>query len=146
MATNALFPISLSTTCTGHACDTAQYQWTLIRVDSLGYEMEEISLTRAKMKTDFNLPVMVFKEKQLHGTFYYQFKVTVTQNNGPDGMAGYEFTMNGRPYEGTCSVQPQSGEALSTNFKFDCGTGWQVSKDQDRLGTGNIAFGTSSIK
>ena len=143
MATNTLFPISLSTTCTGHACDTAQYHWTLIRVDSLGYEMEEISLTRAKMKTDLNLPVMVLKEKQLRGTLYYRFKVTVTQNNSPDGMADYDFTMNGRPHVGSCGVQPQSGEALSTNFKFDCGSGWRVSKNQNRLGTGNIAFGTS---
>lgn len=126
-ATNPSFRISLSTTCTGHACNSASYQWKLVRVDSTGCELGEISLTRAKTQTDLHLPGIVFKENQLYGGLTYRFKVTVTPESGPAGMAAYQFKMNDPPRVGDCTIPIQSGGALMTFFEFNCSMEWSVS-------------------
>ena len=118
--------ISLTTTCTGHACDNARYQWQLVTVDPLtDDELSEINLTRDMTKTELNLPSIIIKENKLAGGSIYRLKVTVSHNNGPAGNAVYQFRMNAPPHSGQCTVSPENGEALVTKFNFKC-TGWLV--------------------
>lgn len=116
--------ISLTTTCTGHACKAAKYLWQLVSVHADGNEIKE-TLTRDMTQTDLNLPGIIIKENELSEGLVYLLKVTVTQDNGPAGMAAYDFTMNTPPHSGQCTVTPETGDALKTRFDFEC-TGWQV--------------------
>ena len=118
----------MTTTCAGHACNTAKYQWQLVTVDSNGDEHSEISLTRDMTETELDLPGIIIKGNQLNETgpsFFYRLKVTVSQDNGPSGNAAYQFRMNAPPSPGTCTVTPDTGVALKTEFVFTC-SGWQV--------------------
>ena len=125
---NPSIRIRLTTTCTGHACDNANYQWQLVTVDSDGNEVSE-SLTRDMTQTELNLPGIIIKADQLPVGFTYRLKATVTPEIGPEGNAAYQFRMNAPPHSGQCTVSPGSGKALTTQFAFNC-TGWQVSEDQ----------------
>ena len=116
--------ISLTTTCTGHACDTAMYQWQLVSLDPYGDEIIE-RLTRNMTRTDLNIPSIIIKGNQLFEGPTYRLKVTVTQPNGPAGIAAYQFRVNSPPKPGQCTVSPERGEALKTKFEFRC-SGWQV--------------------
>ncbi|KAJ7340518.1 hypothetical protein OS493_003270 [Desmophyllum pertusum] len=120
--------ISVTTTCTGQACNTAKYQWQLVTVNSNGDELRVIILTRDKTETDLNLPGIIIKDNQLtqldDSSLFYQLKVSVSQDNGPSGNAAYQFRMNAPPSSGRCTVTPQTGEALKTKFDFIC-SGWQ---------------------
>ena len=117
--------ISLTTTCTGHACDAATYQWQLVSLHpSNDTEIKE-SLTRDMTDTELNLPSIIIKANQLTGGFTYRLKVTATPGIGPAGNAAYQFGMNAPPHSGLCTVSPRTGEALRTKFDFRC-TGWQV--------------------
>lgn len=116
--------ISLTTTCTGHACKAAKYLWQLVSVHADGNEIKE-TLTRDMTQTDLNLPGIIIKENELSEGLVYLLKVTVTQDNGPAGMAAYDFKINAPPHSGQCTVTPETGDALTTRFDFEC-TGWQV--------------------
>ena len=87
------------------------------------------SLTREMTQTELNLPGITIKADQLPGGFTYRLKATVTPEIGPEGNAAYQFRMNAPPHSGQCTVSPGSGEAMTTQFAFNC-TGWQVSEDQ----------------
>ena len=79
-------------------------------------------------ETELDLPGIIIKANQLTDllpSLYYQLKVIVSQDNGPSGNAAYQFRMNSPPRPGTCTVTPDSGVALKTEFVFIC-TGWQV--------------------
>ena len=116
--------ISLTTMCTGHACDAVKYQWQLVSLHPNGNELKE-SLTRDMTHTELNLPGIIIKENQLPGGFTYLLKLTATPGIGPAGNAAYQFRMNAPPHSGQCTVSPGSGEALKTKFEFRC-TGWKV--------------------
>ena len=120
--------ISVTTTCKGLACRTATYQWQLVIVNSIGDELREIILTRNMTETDLDLPGIIIKEDQLlqlDSNLFYRLKVKVSQYDGPAGHAAYQFRMNGPPSPGNCTVTPEYGQALKTEFVFIC-TGWQV--------------------
>ena len=104
-----------------------KYQWQLFTVNSNGNELSEISLTRDMTETELDLPGIIIKSDQLVGGMLYRLKVTATPDNGPLGSAAYQFRTNAPPHSGQCTVTPGSGEALKTNFAFNC-SGWQVSK------------------
>lgn len=79
-------------------------------------------------ETELDLPGIIIKANQLtdlNSSLYYQLKVYVSQDNGPSGNAAYQFRMNAPPRPGTCTVTPESGVTLKTEFVFSC-TGWQV--------------------
>ncbi|KAJ7340521.1 hypothetical protein OS493_003275 [Desmophyllum pertusum] len=119
--------ISVTTTCTGQACNTAKYQWQLVTVNSNGDKLNVIILTRDKTETDLNLPGIIIKDNQLTqlaSSLFYLLKVQVSQDNGPSGNAAYQFRMNAPPSSGWCTVKPETGEALKTKFDFIC-SGWQ---------------------
>lgn len=103
------------------------YQWKLFTVNSYGDELSEISLSRDMTETELDLPRIIIKSDQLVGGMLYRLKVTATPDNGPLGSAAYQFRTNAPPHSGQCTVTPRSGEALKTNFVFNC-SGWQVSK------------------
>lgn len=117
--------ISLSTTCTGLACSTAEYQWQLFTVDSSDVELSEIILTRDMTQSELNLSGIIIKANQLAGGLSYRLKVTASPDYGPPGNAAYQFRMNAPPHSGQCTVTPGTGDALKTNFAFNC-SGWQV--------------------
>ena len=119
--------ISLTTKCTGHACDAAKYQWQLVSLHpSHGAEIKE-GLTRDMTDTELNLPGIIIKANQLNGSFTYRLKVTATPGIGPAGNAAYQFRMNAPPHSGLCTVSSGNEKALNTKFEFRC-TGWQVRK------------------
>ena len=124
--------ISVITTCTGHRCNTAVYQWQLVAVDSNGDQLSEINLTRDMTEIELDLPDIIIKGDQLAGGMLYRLKATATPDHGPAGSAAYQFRTNAPPHSGQCTVSPGSGEALKTNFAFNC-TGWEVSGNQCRL-------------
>ena len=121
--------ISVTTTCTGQACKTAKYQWQLFTVNSNGDELSEISLTRDMTETDLDLSGIIIKRNQLaplkQQSFQYRLEVNVSQDEGPSGNAAYQFRMNDPPRHGNCTVTPTIGEALKTEFVFNC-INWEV--------------------
>ena len=79
-------------------------------------------------ETELDLPGIIIKPDQLtdlSSSLYYQLKVNVSQDKGPSGYAAYQFRMNAPPRPGTCTVTPETGVALKTEFVFIC-TGWQL--------------------
>lgn len=116
--------ISLITTCSGHACDTAKYQWQLVSLDSHGLESPEI-LERDMTQTELNISGIIVKANKLKGGFTYRLKVNTV--NEPQGIAAYQFTINAPPQLGKCTVTPKTGEALKIKFNFKC-SGWEVRK------------------
>ena len=90
--------------------------------------MHEISLTRNMTETDLGLSGTIIKANQLlqlDSNLFYRLKVKVSQHDGPAGHAAYQFRMNAPPSPGNCTVTPEYGQALKTEFVFLC-TGWQV--------------------
>ena len=121
--------ISIATTCKGPACQTATYHWQLVIVDSTGSELQENILTRNMTETDMDLPGIIIKANQLQPLIvserFYRLKVLVSQDDGPDGNAAYQFRVNAPPSPGNCTVTPTNGQALKTAFAFSC-IDWQV--------------------
>ena len=121
--------ISVATTCTGQACKKAKYQWQLFTVNSSGDELSEISLTRNMTETDLDFSGIIIKRNQLaplkQQSFQYRLEVNVSQDEGPSGNAAYQFRMNDPPRHGNCTVTPTIGEALKTEFVFNC-INWEV--------------------
>ena len=120
--------ISVATTCTGQACNTAKYQWQLFTVNSNGDELSETPLTRDMTETDLDLPGIIIKKNQLAPlgqNWFYRLEVSVSQDDGPSGNAAYQFRMNDAPRHGNCTVTPTNGEALKTEFVFIC-TNWEA--------------------
>lgn len=125
---NPSIRLSLSTTCTGQACNTAKYQWQLVTVNSNGNKVSETSLTRDMTETDLDLPGIIIKGNQLtalDSSLFYRLNVRLPQDNGPSGNAAYQFRVNAAPRPGRCTVTPDKGVALKTEFVFIC-IGWQV--------------------
>ena len=120
--------ISLTTTCTGHACKTAKYQWKLVTVNSNGGDVTKLRLMREMTETGLNLTGIIIKKnqlRQLDSNLFYRLEVKVSQQDGSPGYAAYQFRMNAPPTPGKCTVTPTSGNALKTQFVFTC-IGWQV--------------------
>ena len=120
--------ISVTTTCTGEACNTAKYQWQLFTVNLNVDEVNEIPLTRDMTETDLDLPGIIIKGNQLPPRdphLFYRLEVSVSQDVGPSGIAAYQFKINAPPSDGVCTVTPTNGEALKTKFGFIC-TNWKA--------------------
>lgn len=83
-------------------------------------------------ETELHLPDIIIKRDQLAGGMLYRLKVTATPEHGPAGSVAYQCRTNAPPHSGQCTVSPRSGEALKTNFAFNC-TGWQVSGNHELL-------------
>ena len=85
------------------------------------------SLTRNMTQSDLDLPGLSIKANQLNEGLTYQLKVTASPEDGPAGNAAYQFEMNAPPQNGSCTVSPESGEALVTTFAVIC-KDWKVRK------------------
>ena len=76
-----------------------------------------------------DLPGIIIKANQLQPLIvserFYRLKVLVSQDDGPDGNAAYQFRVNAPPSPGNCTVTPTNGQALKTAFAFSC-IDWQV--------------------
>ncbi|XP_068717189.1 polycystin-1-like protein 2 [Montipora capricornis] len=130
--------LALQTSCAGYACETARYKWLLISLDPLGNETNEV-LTPDMTLTGLNLPGIIIKENKLAaGNLTYRLKVITTQDDGPAGIAAYQFTMNAPPVGGSCTVKPLRGRALNKSFDFQC-SDWQ---DRDKPLTYQFAYKT----
>ena len=133
--------ISLTTTCTGHACKAAKYQWKLVTVNSNGGDVTKLPLTRDMTETGLNLTGIIIKKnqlRQLNSNLFYRLEVKVSQHDGSPGYAAYQFRMNAPPTPGKCTVTPTSGNALKTMFVFTC-IGWQVRLNREcRLNCDNV--------
>ena len=119
--------ISLTTECSGDPCESAKYHWQLNVVNSSGVEVNDKQLTD-KAETNLNSTGIVIKKNQLGELppgHFYQLKVEVSQQGEPPGYATYQFRINAPPQHGSCSVTPTKGEALKTQFKFEC-RNWKV--------------------
>ena len=119
--------ISLTTECTGDPCERAKYHWKLNVVHFGGVEVNDKQLTD-KAETNLNSTGIVIKKNQLGELppgHFYQLKVEVSQQGEPPGYATYQFRINAPPQHGSCGVTPTKGEALKTQFKFEC-RNWQV--------------------
>ena len=89
-------------------------------------EINELNVTRDMTETELNASAMIIKPNKLVGGYFYRLMVTAFPVDGDFGQAGYQFITNSPPHSGECSVTPIGGEALVTNFVFNC-TGWKVS-------------------
>ena len=119
--------ISLTTECSGDPCESAKYHWQLNVVNSSGVQVNDKQLTD-KAETNLNSTGIVIKKNQLGELppgHFYQLKVEVSQQGEPPGYATYQFRINAPPQHGSCSVTPTKGEALNTQFIFEC-RNWQV--------------------
>ncbi|CAH1259007.1 MATN2 [Branchiostoma lanceolatum] len=70
--------------------------------------------------TGRNLPDLVIKPEVFTALGDYVFRVEMTLDDGRQGFAEYSFVPNEPPVVGSCTVSPENGTAMVTEFIITC--------------------------
>ncbi|KAK3732032.1 hypothetical protein QZH41_019129 [Actinostola sp. cb2023] len=115
---------SLEVTCQGDGCraDTV-YTWTMYKeIDSSGGHSvwQKLENLQSFLMSKASSPGFVVQPDKLEGGTTYRCKIQVYTPGRVKTSNEYRLTTNAPPFGGECSISPQNGEALSTNFQLKC--------------------------
>lgn len=124
----------IKSNCTGEICGKiARYDWSLFKREDSSRSWVQISDLAQRLRTDLDNPSMVLTGKlerngySLEMNATYKIKGTITMEGGivlEDDIL-FRTVMPLSIPKKRCSVQPQEGFVLKTNFSVDC-SGWHA--------------------
>ncbi|XP_078665528.1 uncharacterized protein LOC144907954 [Branchiostoma floridae x Branchiostoma belcheri] len=108
--------VSVCTNCEEN--ELVSYNWTLQEVPD---EFGRFDLNwDTESTTGRNLPDVVIKPEVLTALGDYTLRVETTLADGRHGFAEYSFVPNKPPAVGSCTVSPENGTAMVTEFIISC--------------------------
>ena len=103
-------------------CQDLSVRWRLYNVTD-NEKPEEVILDDKKTPTGTRRRNLVVYPNVLDSSTVYRFELTVTESNRDEddfGFASFTLPPNSPPKNGSCSISPQRGITLSTQFTFSC--------------------------
>ncbi|CAH1258994.1 MATN2 [Branchiostoma lanceolatum] len=98
--------------------EQVSYNWTLQEApDDFGRSDLDWD---SESTTGRNLPDVVIKPEVFTALGDYVFRVEMTVDDGRQGFAEYSFVPNESPVVGSCTVSPENGTAMVTEFIITC--------------------------
>ncbi|XP_015751283.1 PREDICTED: sperm receptor for egg jelly-like isoform X1 [Acropora digitifera] len=122
----------IESTCKGLSCKSGQrYNWTLYMHDPMAYDETWLPVIDFKEKTltELDSPNIVIKGKldewdnALQDDSVYKLVATLYLDDDSVEESEITFKTNSAPHFGNCSVTPESGYAVTTEFTISC-QGW----------------------
>ena len=118
--------LRLETFCNGACNYSVRHTWTLFEitawVDGKAVTKRANYLLENILTTPENNNLVVKENTFLFGQ-EYRISLEIETNSLNSTVALYDFATNDHPSNGTCIVDPPSGEVLATHFVFTC-YGW----------------------
>ncbi|XP_078670979.1 polycystin-1-like protein 2 [Branchiostoma floridae x Branchiostoma belcheri] len=118
--------------------ELVSYNWTLQEAPD-GFGRSDLNWD-TKSTTGRNLPDVVIKPEVFKALGDYTLRVKMTLLDGRHGFAEYSFVPNEPPAVGSCTVSPENGTAMVTEFIITC-TGFS---DSDEPLTYTFLFNTDA--
>ncbi|KAL9954036.1 hypothetical protein ACROYT_G041524 [Oculina patagonica] len=110
-------PLTISADYLGYSCDDqAEYQWTLYEEDKEAEWMQSLNNTE-------NSKVFTVDPNILKDNTKYRLVLTVLLSNGTPSTSVQVFKTAVLPRDGSCTITPDTGEAVYTLFELVC-FGW----------------------
>ncbi|XP_019624434.1 PREDICTED: polycystic kidney disease protein 1-like 2 [Branchiostoma belcheri] len=118
--------------------ELVSYNWTLQEAPD-GFGRSDLNWD-TESTTGRNLPDVVFEPEVFTALGDYTFRVEASLDYGRQGFSEYSFEPNEPPVVGSCTVSPENGTAMVTEFTFTC-TGFS---DSDEPLTYTFLFNTDA--
>lgn len=111
-------PLTIAAEYVGSSCDdSVKYKWLLFKEDINSKEWTIV------VNNSVSSSVLAIQPNILEGNTVYRLELAVQFANGTASTTMQVFKTAELPRDGTCSITPDSGEAVYTSFEMVC-SGW----------------------
>ncbi|XP_071797300.1 polycystin-1-like [Asterias amurensis] len=109
--------------CSGCDAGKAVFDWSLFVREHDSKELRVISDLESITSTGSDNQGIAFYPNTLEGGREYMLQLNVSDRIHGRGFIQHSFITNLPPYDGSCSITPTTGYAISTEFSITC-SGW----------------------